>query len=130
MLHQGLLHFPLPARVRGAQEIEEVGGLENLGGHIGIRRRKRALPDSSVRGCGGDIVSEASRRSPPSHIVWQGGRKVGEGLAFALVGPAIHLEFQDAAAPALGHGLAGIPGEGLGILLPLEEADDVSPGQL
>ena len=48
VIHQGLLHLPLPARVSGPQEIEKVGILEDLGCHVGIRGRRggRKVGDS------------------------------------------------------------------------------------
>ena len=38
VVHKCLLHFGLAARVRGAEEIEEIGVFEKLGGHVGVRR--------------------------------------------------------------------------------------------
>ena len=38
MVHEGLLHLGLAARIGGAEEVEEGGVFEKLGGHVRIRR--------------------------------------------------------------------------------------------
>ena len=60
----------------------------------------------------------------------QRGLEVGEGLAVALVGAAVDLQFEDAPAPAVLDGLPDVPLADFGLLHPLQEADDVAPGQL
>jgi hypothetical protein len=60
----------------------------------------------------------------------QRGLEVGESLAVAFVGAAVDLQLEDASAPAVLDGLPDVPLADFGILHPLQEADDVAPGQL